>query len=89
MARMYGEYTQPRCPSCRASSGPDCVSMSRGKDGQRRLEDRQWRHDWADDVADSSRERYDLENLRKMICWWGDDVVAYLDHYYDYRPTWS
>jgi len=90
MARMYGTYARPRCPSCRAASGPDCADASRGKGAQRKYEERQWRRDWADDIDDAWWERWDLETLRSMICrTWGDDVLAYLDEYYDYRPTWA
>lgn len=90
MARMYGTYARPRCPSCRRDFGPDCAEgATRGKGAQRRLEDRQWRRDWAADVDDALWERWDLETLRFSLSrWWGDDVRAYLAEYCDYRPVW-
>lgn len=45
MARMLGTFDRPRCPACRAASGPDCVAKRRAKKAQRALEKRQWRQE--------------------------------------------
>lgn len=87
---MYGAYARPRCPSCRASSGPDCADASRGTGGQRRYEDRQWRRDWDEDIYQAQQERYDLETLGSMIALvWDGDARSYLKHYYDAVPLWG
>jgi hypothetical protein len=47
---MYGAYARPRCPRCRAASGPDCADVSRGKGGQRKYEERLWRREVEQDI---------------------------------------
>lgn len=65
MARMYGAYGRPRCPSCRTASGPDCADASRGKGGQRRYEDRQWRRDVEEDLLDVEEELRALDFIER------------------------
>jgi hypothetical protein len=60
-----------------------------GAYARRPHEERRWRRDWADDIRDAERERYDLETLRRMIHrFWGDDVRAYMKNYFDSTPLW-
>lgn len=89
MARMYGAFGKPRCPSCRAASGSDCADASRGKRAQRFREEREWRRDWADDMDDAYRERWDVETLSLTIRRRHDDPVAYLEKYYGTGPLWE
>lgn len=89
MARMYGAYGKPCCPHCRWPSGPDCADKARGKRQQRRIEGRQWRRDWADDIEFAEAERMDLETLTLMISRYRNgDVREYLDRYGYDAPLW-
>lgn len=56
MARMYGAFDRAFCPKCRTDSGPDCAHRSRGKRGQRWVEERQWRSEVEQDVLDVMEE---------------------------------
>ncbi len=76
MARMYGAYARPRCPSCRAASGPDCADASRSKSGQRHSEDRQWRREGEQDILDVEAElriKYFAEKWR-LPRWYVEDL---------------
>ena len=86
---MLGMFGRPRCPNCRTASGPDCADASRGKGGQRKAEERDWRRDWAQDADDAEWERWDVETLALTIRRRHGDPVAYLEKYYDYRPVWA
>jgi hypothetical protein len=76
MARMYGAYAQPRCPRCRAASGPDCADASREKGGQRKREERQWRRDVEEDIRDVEQELRILEMVEKtwLPRWYVEDL---------------
>lgn len=77
MARMYGAYARPWCPQCRTRSGPDCMDESRGKRGQRQLEERQWRREVEQDVLDVEEELRLLDFVEKT--WLPDWYVEGFD----------
>lgn len=89
MTRMYGAYGKPRCPKCRAASGPDCADASRGKRAQRFREEREWRRDWVEDIDDAYWERWNVELLGRMTRGFSSDPLEHLDRYYGYRPVWA
>jgi hypothetical protein len=77
MARMLGTFGRPRCPNCRAASGPDCADASRGKSGQRQYEERQWRREVEQDVLDVEEELQFLDFVEKT--WLPDWYVEKID----------
>lgn len=65
--RLLGRYTQPRCPACRRTPGIDCVDSSPSKRTRRNHEERQWRREAEDEMAEDRAAETACEETRAAL----------------------